>query len=529
MNQNTTLDVCAALASNVPYVGGPLSFAFNLAKKAEDVITWDQIKDYVDEAIDKKLLEADVNRTNNEVSILFSNLNDYQTRIAGNYNPSTEWIKLVNLNSDAFNITKYVLGRRGFKDDFIDYEGIWERSPYPVVSTVGKLIAINIAVLLEMIAMLDVLKERNLSTPEQLAADRETIINDINFILGAFVESCGSDVPDSFFDRRSSLVLSKDKVVHETYIDNYTYKDKYTYYLYWHDDYDSSVGESYKKVLNHPSGSEKNKQQKKCSEKRNVYLNHVNSVQKEAGEHIFNNVLGPLDQVLSLAPSFNKEITDLRKEMGMAWRLLNLNVAYNNVVYDIFCALSRHYVYAKLEGNDTWLTSIGGYFTIDSSSSTGYKFHLYVIEGTWKSGDYVKSTQSNAVSWSASKAQSGKLSNKLGGLTVKWKMPNLPEPVDLSPLEPKGANFDLSGVSTLSLAGVPQGLDASLLKMGNEFTKGTKRNKISEAEAKKLIQSAKDETGKLSEVRIRTLGYLLATKGFTPGAIEQVLVAMLKG
>lgn len=316
--EDLVLDCVIALIGAIPYAGGVLSTVFSFFTSASAVISWEDIEDYVDAEIDRKLLEADIQRAREDLDNIRTSMASYSDDVQAMTLEERErskddyYLDLKRIEDDLLELSKNLLGREGYPDKQED--GLWRRAPYALVSTVGEMLVIHASVLREMQA-------------EIYARDAEYVQNKLDDALSAYLAAAWILLPKAYEQRMAGL-----RYIHDERTEEYDWAGSFkqttvTYLVEWSDDW---IGKKVKhsETKAHPNDAQEDAYIARMNDARNEYQSYWLALNQSAAEEIDAWVVQPLTMLISLARNTVQEAERKRRaETGQTFGGVKCRVA----------------------------------------------------------------------------------------------------------------------------------------------------------------------------------------------------------
>ena len=254
------LDYSAAAAKAIPYVGSIISVTILQFKTPEEVISWTDVKDYVDQAIAAANLQSQIQFWQNEIGTLMADLTNYQKKAAEVFADKTHrWNYLSGRIADADKINQAVLGNDGGE---VAYQGLWRQSPYGLLETVGQLLLINFTVFDEMKILVKLGQVPDGETGSSIQPD-------IQMVLSNFVTACRAMIPVSYQQRMGNIKVLADSITETQVVTipapGIMPAKNFTYHYQWSDSSTSGSGINYTNTLTNPTDSQRYAEQAKIA------------------------------------------------------------------------------------------------------------------------------------------------------------------------------------------------------------------------------------------------------------------------
>jgi hypothetical protein len=324
---NMLLGYAAAAGSKVPYIGSIISFAITQLKTPEDVLSMEDVKEYVDQAISAAILEEKIKTQQEALGNLMADLNDYQKNSQIVYSDkSYRWRYLQEKIEDADKINLQVLGKDGGE---VAYDGIWRLSPFGVVETVGQLLLINVTIFDEMKTLIKLgqLPDGETGSSIQPAIKR---------VLSSFLAACKAMIPLSYKQRMSEIKVVTDSISLVTEMPaaveggSVNPTNIYTYAYQWMDSSDSAAGFKYSKSLPNPSDSARFAEETKIAKYRVAWLDYWFKIHQATVATLRCQIINVVDAFLNYdQETFEKEVA-YRRSNGCVFGGATLSIEIND-------------------------------------------------------------------------------------------------------------------------------------------------------------------------------------------------------
>jgi hypothetical protein len=444
------LDYSAAAAKAIPYVGSIISVTILQFKTPEEVISWTDVKDYVDQAIAAATLQNDIQFWQDAIGTLMADLTNYQQNAAEAFDKTHRWNYLSARIADADKINQAILGKDGGE---VDFTGLWRQSPFGLLQTVGQLLLINFTIFDEMKILVKLGQVPDGETGSSIQPD-------IKRVLTNFVTACKAMIPVSHQQRVGNIKVLADSI---TETDVFVpapgmMPPKYFEYRYqWSDSSTPGSGINYTNTLKDPTDAERYAEQAKIAKYRVKWLDYWFKTHQEAVTTIVNQTTNVVDAFLNYdAGIYNAEIASRRSTgcvFGGAAIHVEINdqmvtdtakgkgttidtVLYENKYGGIRSSDSRVYIplfqyYSGATGNDTtavtcWCVEkdnpgrmlILGYESI-------YSFYGVAPKALSPSFNMLSATWDQAKAYSQNGIQGSGGGGNQGNWKLTWKLPSL--------------------------------------------------------------------------------------------------------
>lgn len=312
------LEYAALLAKAIPYVGGVLSGVLGFFISAEEVISWQDIEDYVDDAIDKALLEKDIRDTQTDLDAVRTLLSDYSEVPAGvrEKAPESYYDDLHDLLHDMELLSIKTLGNEGFPGS-LSSDGLWHRAPYALLGTVGQMAVLHVAILREMQAELYNIEE-----------GRARYLQDkLDNAIEGYLAASWKLLPAAYRQRMGELRLVRDKTDEDIQC-NAGHCHTYTEYRFeWRDDW-ANAHVNHHTSTTDASSKEEREAKALLNDWRREYHDAWLVLSQETATAIFDQVTAVLDTLLPVAGTAVRDAESAeRKRTGLVFGGLRCQVS----------------------------------------------------------------------------------------------------------------------------------------------------------------------------------------------------------
>ncbi len=285
---------------------------------AEEVISWQDIEDYVDDAIDKALLEKDIRDTQTDLDAIRTLLSDYaevpaETREKA---PESYYDDLHDLLHDMELLSIKTLGNEGFPDS-LSSDGLWHRAPYALLGTIGQMAVLHVAVLREMQAEIYDIEE-----------GRAKYLQDkLDKAIEGYLAASWQLLPASYRQRIGELRLVCDKTDEDIQC-NAGHCHTYTEYRFeWRDDW-ANARVDHRKSTTDASSKEEREAKALLNDWRREYHDAWLALSQETATAIFDQVTAVLDTLLPVASAAVRDAEYAeRKKTGLVFGGLRCQVS----------------------------------------------------------------------------------------------------------------------------------------------------------------------------------------------------------
>jgi len=441
---NLLLSYVAAAGGQVPYIGSLVSLYVTKLKTPEDVLSMEDVKEYVDQAINAAILEEKIKTQQEALGNLMADLKDYQKNSEIVYSDkSFRWRYLQQKIEDADKINLQVLGKDGGE---VEYDGIWRLSPFGVVETVGQLLLINVTIFDEM---------KTLIKLEQLP-DGETgssIQPAIKRVLASFLAACKAMIPLSYKQRMSEIKVVTDSISLVTQMPvaveggSVNPTNIYTYAYQWIDSSDSAAGFKYSKSLTNPSDSARYAEETKIAKYRVVWLDYWFKIHQATVTTLRCQIINVVDAFLNYdQETCDKEVAS-RRSNGFVFGGATLHIEINDSkstdpakgTHTAFDTVIYGYQNGGIKGGNFFLIPFFQYYTgstVDYTNVTcwcfendarqliGYKSAYSYFSPAKQL--YIPGNNQVNLTWNQATAYAnGMLQTNASGWKCTWKLPSL--------------------------------------------------------------------------------------------------------
>lgn len=312
---NLMIDMGAALAGSIPYVGGCAAVTISYFKKGEDVITWDDIKNYVDAKIEEEKIKERIRNIQNQISSLRLDLDsyvEYADKIEG-YPDTDRWDQLEIMWDKANDVNKTLLQLEGYGSDFYEDSGVWKSSPWQVSNPASVILALSITITIEMT---NLVKRGNIPN---MSGRIEQVVKQI---LTPYNKALKLLITDAYSDRMSMIkvvdAMKKHTDKYPTSTGGTKTSSYYHFNFNWHDDYNPDVGAKIDKSVD-ANKKERKKMEAKTAPLRVDLLNYQLQVHQESVDTLFNTLISPLNDFHAYHAAISEDERNSRKSTGLMY------------------------------------------------------------------------------------------------------------------------------------------------------------------------------------------------------------------